>query len=88
MIIKGKFVAMLIGENSEVRNRKTDGQLYTYRTVAIMQDGLVDNVRIDEPIFNDLKNMEHFKQYEMFFTFNTDYSNFLITDMRLFGGAK
>ena len=83
MLINGKFVAMLLGENSEVRTRKSDGQLYSYNTVAIMQNGMVSNLRVDDKLFQDLKNMEHFKQYEMFHTFNTDYNDFKVVDMRL-----
>lgn len=83
MTLKGKFVAMLLGENSEVRNRKSDGQLYAFNTVAIMQNNQVCNLRVHEKLFPELKNMEHFKQYEMFFELNTDYNNFIVIDMRL-----
>lgn len=85
MKLQGKFVAMLIGENSEVRQRKTDGVMYSFRTVAVMQNGLVDNLRIEENLFNGLKDMEHFKQYEMYFVFDSQYNSFLVTDMQPFG---
>lgn len=84
MKIKGKFVAMLLGEKSEVRTRKTDNQMYTFSTVAIMQNGEVDNVRVETELAKELPNMEHFKKYEMAFEFDTTYNNMLVVDMRLF----
>lgn len=84
MKIKGKFVAMLLGEKSEVRTRKTDNQMYTFSTVAIMQNGEVDNVRVETELAKALPNMEHFKKYEMAFEFDTTYNNMLVVDMRLF----
>lgn len=89
MKVQGKIVAMLIGENCDLRARKTDGVMYSFRTVAVMQNGLVDNLRVEEDMFNRLKDMEHFKQYEMFFTFDTQYQNFVVVDMKPFGwGSK
>lgn len=88
MKIKGKFVAMLIGENSELRTRKTDGQPYAYNTVAIMQDGMVDNLRVEDGFFKELKNYEHFKQYEFQHTYDTQYSNFVVVAAKPFGGFK
>ena len=88
MKIKGKFVAMLIGENSDVRTRKSDGQHYSFNTVAIMQDGLVDNIRVEATLFQSLKDMEHFVKYVMYFEFNTDYNSFVIMDMQPFTGAS
>lgn len=82
MKVKGKFVAMLIGENSEVRTRKSDGQLYSFNTVAIMQGGLVDNIRVEETLFKHLKDKEHFKMYDMYFVFDTDYNNFMVVDVK------
>ena len=83
MKLQNKFVAMLIGENSELRQRKTDGSMYSFRTVAIMQNGLVDNIRVEEDLFNTLKDKEHFKQYEMFAYYDTQYSNYVVVDMRM-----
>lgn len=83
MLLNGKFVAMLIGENSELRTRKSDGVVYAYNTVAVMQNGMVANLRVDDKLFQALKDMEHFKQYEMCHVYNTDYSSFMVTDMRL-----
>ena len=83
MKLQNKFVAMLVGENSELRQRKTDGSMYSFRTVAIMQNGLVDNLRVEEDLFNTLKDKEHFKQYEMFAYYDTQYSNYVVVDMRM-----
>ena len=83
MKLQNKFVAMLVGENSELRQRKTDGSMYSFRTVAIMQNGLVDNIRVEESLFNTLKDKEHFKQYEMFAYYDTQYSNYVVVDMRM-----
>jgi len=83
MLLKQKFIATLIGENAGLRERKSDGSMYTYHTVAILQDGMVANIRVEEKLFNALKDMEHFKLYEMCSVFNTDYNSLMVTDMRL-----
>lgn len=84
MKLKNNFVAMLIGENSELKTRKSDGTMYSYNTVAIMQDGMVDNLRAHENFFKALKDMEHFKMYQFAAEFNTDYKEYVVMDARLF----
>ena len=85
MKLQNRFVAMLIGENCELRQRKADGVMYSFRTVAVMQNGLVDNLRVEENLFNALKDMEHFKQYDMFAYYDTQYGSYVVSDMKPFG---
>ena len=82
MKIRGNFIAMLLGEKSELRERKSDGQLYNFNTVAIMQDSDVGSIRVHEDVFKDLKNMEHFKVYEMQYEFNTEYNNYIVIGIK------
>lgn len=85
MKLQNRFVAMLIGENAELRQKKSDGSMYYFRTVAIMQNGLVDNLRVEDNLFDGLKDKEHFKQYEMYAYYDTQYSSYVVTDMKPFG---
>lgn len=84
MKVKSQFVAMLLGENSEVRNRKSDGQMYTFCTIGIMQDGQVANIRTTPDIFKDLQNHEHFKKYRFWAEYDTDYPGYVVVDLQLY----
>lgn len=78
MNLKNTFTAMLIGENQELKKKKTDGSLYPYTTVAIMQDGAVANLRMMDDGFQEVQKLEHFKNYKFTAEYNTDYDRYMV----------
>ena len=88
MNLKGKFVALLIGECTEMKVKKGTGEIYPWNTVAIVQDGMAANLRItDGELFKALKDQEHFKRYEFVFEYNTDYQNFVVVNFKPYAGV-
>lgn len=81
MNLKCTFNAMLIGESQEMKTKKSDGSLYAFTTVAVMQDGSVANVRMRNDFFEEVKKLEHFKQHKFYAEYNTDYKDYIVTDI-------
>lgn len=81
MNLKGTFNAMLIGENQEMKTKKADGSLYAFTTVAVMQDGAVANIRMRNDFFAEVQKMEHFKNYKFYAEYNTDFKDYIVTDI-------
>lgn len=81
MKLKNNFNAVLLGESLEMRVRKSDGSLYPFTQVAIMQDNQVCNLRMKSEILEEVKKLEQFKNYKFYAEFNTDYSAFEVVDV-------
>ena len=79
MKLKNNFDATLIGVMKETKKRKTDGTMYDFVTVAIVQDGACGNLRMMQDLFKSVQEMDFYKEYHFSAEFNSDYKEYVVT---------